>query len=68
MTVIFTFMGSNYISPSFKEAERFLKFWGAKERIREFKTTWIITEIEKAPSYGQMVRVDLSMIEYGKKI
>jgi hypothetical protein len=68
VTAKFTFRGHNYISPSFKEAEKFLEFWGEKEEVSEFKTTWILTHIELAPSYGQVKSLDLKgKVEYGKK-
>lgn len=52
MTARFTFRGHNYLSPSFKEAEKFLSFWGEKKKVHEFKTNWIILHIERGPGWA----------------
>jgi hypothetical protein len=67
MKTIFTFNGVNYLSPSKKAAKSFLKHFGEKGDIRRFRTTWKLKTIERAPSYGQMMAIELPHIEYGRK-
>lgn len=70
MKCVFTINGVNYLSQTKKEAQAFIRYWN-KESITfqypiPFKTSWRFQHIERAPSYGQMQRLDLSKIEYGK--
>lgn len=66
MTAQFNFRGHKYLSPSFKEAEKFLKFWDTKAKIQEFETTWIITAIERGPGWAPVGIMEDSkfVIEY----
>lgn len=69
MKSIFTFNGKNYISPTKIEARKFLRFYGQpSEAVRRFKTTWRIKHVEYAPSYGQITRIGLDNVEYGKPV
>jgi hypothetical protein len=67
MKCLFNFNGVNYISPTKKSAKSFLRHFGERADIRRFKTTWRLKTIERAPSYSQMMAVDLPHIEYGRK-
>lgn len=70
MKCIFAVDGVQYLAQTKREARQFIDFWH-KEAItfdypRPFKTTWRFRHIERAPSYGQMCRVNFDKIEYGK--
>jgi hypothetical protein len=60
----FLFNGTRYISPSKKEAKKFLQKWKYDAHVSRFRTTWKLKHVERAPSYWQMVSIDLPGIEY----
>lgn len=71
MKCIFAIDGINYLSQTKREAMAFIKFWYNEcltlQYPRPFKTTWRFNHVERAPSYGQIARLDLSKVEYGKQ-
>lgn len=66
MKSAFTFNGKHYISPSKKEARKFLKFYSQPRlAVYRFKTNWKIKHVECVPSWGQVMRVKLDNVEFG---
>jgi hypothetical protein len=68
MKAKFLFNDRRYISPSKAEAEKFLRFWKHPSHVSEFNTTWNLTTVELAPSYGQIKQLDMSKVEYGTTV
>lgn len=68
MKCIFTIDGINYLSPNKREAYDFIRFWYkgslTVQYPRRFDASWKLERIEKAPSYGQLQRIDLSKVEF----
>jgi hypothetical protein len=67
MIVAFVMNNVRYIAPDKRQAEAFLAFWGDSRKFEGFDTTWSLETVERAPSYAQLIQVDMSKVEYGKK-
>lgn len=57
MKSAFTFNGQHYISPSKKEAKRFLKTFGDRAPVYRYRTGWKLKHVERAPSYFKSMRI-----------
>lgn len=57
MKCLFRLHGTSYLAPSKKEARKFLRMFGENDWPYRFVTTWKIKHIERAPSYGQFIRI-----------
>lgn len=67
MKVKFSFHERNYIAPSKKEAYNFLSYWQHvpfPKTVRRLDVTWNLEHVELAPSYGQLIAVQLDKVEY----
>ena len=65
MKSAFSFNGAHYISPSKKEARKFLRFYGDVYRpVYRYRTGWRLTHVEIVPSYAQMMLIGSKEVHF----